>query len=203
MGRLIWNAGQAGPCADAGRRQGRCGWNYPTTNLFVFFKNFAGSGRSSRQVMFVGRLPTWLAQRWPAGEFSAVVALALPMEQILGDGLVNDIQSSLTNIDFIIQLYSFIRQERFALGCGTLRKFARQIGARSHKRGNQGIGLISKLLVQRLWTIWQLNIYGVFYIFLFSWPRCITALQVSNPDSKEFSCVCAQNVLNLNGCKLR
>ena len=132
-----------------------------------------------------------------------MVALALPMEQILGDGLVNGIQSSLTNIDFIIQLYSFIRQERFALGCGTLRKFARQIGARSHKRGNQGIGLISKLLVQRLWTIWQLNIYGVFYIFLFSWPRCITSLQVSNPDSKEFSCVCAQNVLNLNGCKLR
>ena len=118
-------------------------------------------------------------------------------------GLVNGIQSSLTNIDFIIQLYSFIRQERFALGCGTLRKFARQIGARTHKRGNQWIGFISKLLVQRLWTIWQLNIYGVFYIFLFSCPRCITALQVSNPDSKEFSCVCAQNVLNLNGCKLR
>ena len=97
-----------------------------------------------------------------------MIALALPMEQILGDGLVNDIQSSLTNIDFIIQLYSFIRQERFALGCGTLRKFVRQIGARSHKRGNQGIGLISKLLVQRLWTIWQLNIYGVFlYLFIF------------------------------------
>ena len=91
--------------------------------------------------MFVSRLPTWLAQRWPAGEFSAVVALALPMEQILGDGLVNGIQSSLTNIDFIIQLYSFIRQERFALGCGTLRKFARQIGARSHKQGISGLDL--------------------------------------------------------------
>ena len=31
--------------------------NYPTTNLFVFFKNFAGIERSSCQVMFIGLLP--------------------------------------------------------------------------------------------------------------------------------------------------
>jgi len=31
--------------------------HYPTTNLFVFFKNFAGIGRSSCQVMFIGLLP--------------------------------------------------------------------------------------------------------------------------------------------------
>ena len=31
--------------------------NYPTTNLFVFFKNFAGIGRSSCQVIFIGLLP--------------------------------------------------------------------------------------------------------------------------------------------------
>ena len=31
--------------------------NYPTTNLFAFFKNFAGIGRSSCQVIFIGLLP--------------------------------------------------------------------------------------------------------------------------------------------------
>ena len=31
--------------------------HYPTTNLFVFFKNFAGIGRSSCQVIFMGLLP--------------------------------------------------------------------------------------------------------------------------------------------------
>ena len=31
--------------------------NYPTTNLFVFFKNFAGIGLSSRHVIFIGLLP--------------------------------------------------------------------------------------------------------------------------------------------------
>ena len=31
--------------------------HYPTTNLFVFFKNFAGIGRSSCHVMFIGLLP--------------------------------------------------------------------------------------------------------------------------------------------------
>lgn len=30
---------------------------YPTTNLFVFFKNLAGIGRSNFQVMFIGLLP--------------------------------------------------------------------------------------------------------------------------------------------------
>ena len=31
--------------------------NYPTTNLLVFFKNFAGIGRSNCQVIFIGLLP--------------------------------------------------------------------------------------------------------------------------------------------------
>ncbi len=33
---------------------------YPTTSLLVFFKYFAGIGRSSSQVTFIGRLPSWL-----------------------------------------------------------------------------------------------------------------------------------------------
>ena len=32
-------------------------FDHPTTNLFVFFKNFAGIGRSSCQVIFIGLLP--------------------------------------------------------------------------------------------------------------------------------------------------
>ncbi len=35
-----------------------CEFNQPTTNLFVFFKNFAGIGRSSCQVIFIGLLPS-------------------------------------------------------------------------------------------------------------------------------------------------
>ena len=36
------------------------GFDHPTTNLFVFFKNFAGIGRSSCQVIFIGLLPSCL-----------------------------------------------------------------------------------------------------------------------------------------------
>ena len=32
--------------------------DYPTTNLFVFFKNFAGIGRPRRQVIFIGLEPS-------------------------------------------------------------------------------------------------------------------------------------------------
>ena len=36
------------------------GFDHPTANLFVFFKNFAGIGRSNRQVIFIGLLPSCL-----------------------------------------------------------------------------------------------------------------------------------------------
>ena len=44
-------------CADEMVINERNAHHYPTTNLFVFFKNFAGIGRSSCQVMFIGLLP--------------------------------------------------------------------------------------------------------------------------------------------------
>ena len=53
-------AGQCIPSAEqyiCGRLSTQHAVFYPTTNLFVFFKNFAGIGRSSCQVMFIGLLP--------------------------------------------------------------------------------------------------------------------------------------------------
>ena len=37
-----------------------CLSNYPTASLFVFFRNFAGIGRSSCHMIFIGLLPSCL-----------------------------------------------------------------------------------------------------------------------------------------------
>ena len=100
------------------------------------------------------------------------------IDAVPADGRVFRCCALSIKIDFIIQLYSFIRQESFALRCETLCKFVSLLGrGRACKKG--GAAIAGRMAAKP-------NIQDDFCIFYFPCSGCIAAPQGSPPAQKNF-----------------